>query len=76
MGAPMTDKQEAKKREWLVEIANHPETTDVDYAAAEAILRDAYLLTEQADVSKLVQLGFVVVNADGMHTAGCGCRGR
>jgi hypothetical protein len=34
----MTDKQEAKKREWLVEIANHPETADADYAAAEAIL--------------------------------------
>ena len=39
------------------------------YAAAEAILRDAYLRTEHVDTGNLVRRGFVVVNPDGHHTA-------
>jgi hypothetical protein len=65
----MTEAQEQKKREWLADIANHPASTESDYAAAEAILRDPYLKTEQVDVSNLVRLGFVVINPDGFHTA-------
>jgi hypothetical protein len=65
----MSERQEAKKQEWLADIAAHPETTEADYAAAEAIMRDAYLRTEHVDTGNLVRLGFVVVNPDGHHTA-------
>lgn len=65
----MSDSREAKKQEWLADIAVDQGTTEADYAAAEAILRDAYLRTEQVDVGNLVRRGFVVVNPDGHHTA-------
>jgi hypothetical protein len=65
----MSDSQEAKKQEWLADIAADQETTEADYAAAEAILRDAYLRTEHVDTGNLVRRGFVVVNPDGHHTA-------
>ncbi len=65
----MTDTQEAKKQEWLTRVAQHPETTEADYAAAAAILRDPWLRDEKADVSNLVRLQLVTVSEDGLKTA-------
>jgi hypothetical protein len=54
--------------DWLRSIAEHPETTDADYAMAKEILVDPQLTHEQrnsVEVKRLEDLQYLVVNPGG-----------
>jgi hypothetical protein len=54
--------------DWLRAIAEHPETTEADYVAAEAILLDGQLTFEQRnsdEVRRLEDLQFLYVEPGG-----------
>ena len=57
-----------READWLRSIAEHPETTDADYAVAEEILLDPQLTHEQrssVEVKRLEDLQYLVVNPGG-----------
>jgi hypothetical protein len=58
-----------READWLRSIAEHPETTDADYAVAEEILLDPQLTYEQrnsVEVKRLEDLQYLVVNPGGI----------
>jgi hypothetical protein len=58
-----------READWLRSIAEHPETTDADYAMAEEILPDPQLTHHQrssVEVKHLEDLQFLVVNPGGI----------
>ena len=57
-----------READWLRSIAEHPETTDADYAMAEQILLDPQLTHDQrnsAEVKRLEDLQYLFVNPGG-----------
>jgi hypothetical protein len=57
-----------READWLRSIAEHPETTDADYAVAEEILHDPQLTYEQrnsVEVKRLEDLQYLFVNPGG-----------
>jgi hypothetical protein len=57
-----------READWLRSIAEHPETTDADYAVAEEILLDRHLTHEQrnsVEVKRLEDLQYLFINPGG-----------
>ena len=57
-----------READWLRSIAEHPETTDADYAVAEEILLDRQLSHEQpnsVELKPLEDLQYLSVNPGG-----------
>ncbi len=60
-----TPAQEATKEAWLLRIADHPATTDEDYAAAVSVLVDPALPIDEDVAARLVGLGFAHAQSPG-----------
>jgi len=65
----VTESEDQRRRDWLAKVAAHPETTEADYAAAEASLSDDPPSTEQ--ITNLVRLGFLSKEQEWVATLRC-----